>query len=523
MSAAAPPVVALAIEVASPELMSGWLAQGLMPNLKTLADRGAWSRLRSVTDLSSGAICPSFVTGRHPGRHGQYFTHMQLVTGSYRIVKKYADDLEAPPFWRPLCEAGRRIALVDVPQTRPEAGMPGVHVVGWGGEYPAWPRSSEPPRLMPEILRRFGRHPLAEQLRLAGRPEGRAAHDALVRDLLAGAEAKAALLEWLDAQGPFDLFIGVFAETHWAMHLLWHLVDPAHPDHDPALAALHGDILERLLSVIDRSIGGFLARHPEARFVVFSLSGMGANHSGWHLLPEALQRLRLGGDAPAPRPKLGASTLGRVQRLVGPPGIEAVKRLVPPRLWDSWTRRLFFARSGWAEARAFCLPNDQSGAIRINLKGREPGGLVAPGNEYVAICHDIDEALRELVDPRTGRRIVADVIHCRKTFPGERADDLPDLVVVWDTSAPITGATSERLGTLAGVSPERRTGGHRKDGFVLAAGPGIEPGSAPPMIEIADLPASLLTLSGVSASEVASLDLDGKPLFEVDQCATQEP
>jgi predicted AlkP superfamily phosphohydrolase/phosphomutase len=520
VSAAAPPVVALAIEVASPELMSGWLARGLMPNLKMLAERGAWSRLRSVTELSSGAVWPSFVTGRHPGRHGQYFTHMQLETGSYRIVKKYADDLEAPPFWRPLCKAGRRVALVDVPQTRPEVGVPGLHVVGWGGEYPAWPRSSEPPALMPEILRRFGPHPLAEQLRLAGRPEGRAAHEALVRDLVAGAEAKAALLEWLDAQGPFDLFIGVFAETHWAMHLLWHLVDPAHPDHDPELAARHGDIFERLLSIIDRSIGGFVARHQGARFVVFSLSGMGANHSGWHLLPEALRRLGMGGDALAARPKFGASTLGRVQRLFPAPVIEAAKRLVPPRLWDSWTRRLFFARSGWAGTRAFCLPNDQSGAIRINLKGREPDGLVAPGNEYAAVCHDIDEALRELVEPRTGRRIVADVIHCRKTFPGERADDLPDLVVVWDTSAPITCASSERLGTIAGVSPERRTGGHRNDGFVLAAGPGIAPGSGPPTIAIADLSASLLALSGVSASVVAALDLDGRSVFEVERGAT---
>lgn len=502
-------MIGLSIEVVSPEIMADWLARGWMPNLATLRRRGAWSRLSSVAELSSGSIWPSFVTGLGPGRHGQFFTHMQLATGTYRIVKKYADDLPAPPFWRTLGDAGRPVALVDLPQTRPEPGFPGVHVVGWGGEYPAWPRSSEPPGLMRKILRRFGSHPLAEQLRLASRPEGTAACERLVADLLAGAKKKAALLDWIDDHGPFDLFLGVFAETHWAMHLLWHTLDTAHPEHDPALAPRCGPVFERICRIIDGAIGRFLERHREARFVVFSLSGMGPNYSGWHLLPELLRRMELaapGAEAGPARQRFGPGVLGRVERLTDLALVDHIKAMLPAQLWDTWSRRLLFARIGWRESRAFCLPNDQSGAIRINLEGREPNGLVAPGTEHHSLCREIEETLRGLVHPLTGRRIVADVIRCSDVFPGEHVDDLPDLVVVWNTEAPIDGASSERCGAWHAPSPERRTGGHRNEGFVLAAGPGIVPGSAPEVIDLVDLPASILALCGADVPA----DLDGK-------------
>ncbi|MBF8298486.1 MAG: hypothetical protein HW395_1143, partial [candidate division NC10 bacterium] len=34
--------------------------------------------------------------------------------------------------------------IIDVAQSRPLPGFNGVHVAGWGSEFPAWKRSSEP-------------------------------------------------------------------------------------------------------------------------------------------------------------------------------------------------------------------------------------------------------------------------------------------------------------------------------------------------------------------------------------------
>jgi hypothetical protein len=60
-----------------------------------------------------------------------------------------------------------------------------------------------------------------------------------------------------------------------------------------------------------------------------------------------------------------------------------VKRVIPERLWDDWTRRLLTLGNTWNEGQAFAVPTDASGAIRINLKGREPEGRVEPGAAYV--------------------------------------------------------------------------------------------------------------------------------------------
>ena len=69
------------------------------------------------------------------------------------------------------------------------------------------------------------------------------------------------------------------------MHSLWHLFDQTHPRHDPELAARHGGILREIVGIIDGLIGDLRAVRPDGILLVFSLSGMGANYSGSHLLP----------------------------------------------------------------------------------------------------------------------------------------------------------------------------------------------------------------------------------------------
>ena len=51
-----------------------------------------------------------------------------------------------------------------------------------------------------------------------------------------------------------------------------------------------------------------------------------------------------------------------------------------------------------------------TGAIRINLKGREPEGLVEPGAEYEALRQEIADALIALENPETGKSAVRWVV-----------------------------------------------------------------------------------------------------------------
>ena len=349
-----PTTIAICLEVAGPELMAEWLDAGFMPNLAELRDAGAWGPLESITELSSGSIWPSYYTGRHPGNHGQFFTHMQIEPGTYRIVKKYADDVPRDPFWMELHRAGLSSTVIDVAQSRPIEGFNGVHVAGWGSEFPAWKRSSAPESLMPKIVERFGSHPLTDQYRLAIKPDTPEAYAALRGELLHGVRTKADLSKWLFDSYSHDFYMTVFPESHWATHLLWDALDKDHPRRSTTYEE-NQECFRQILETVDEFIGSARAAHPHADVVVFSLSGMGPNFSGWHILPEFLQRLGMSAEPSGvsrwmPMARWGAWNTRKAERLVGQGTVERLKRLLPKKLWDNWTRRILYAGGEWANS-----------------------------------------------------------------------------------------------------------------------------------------------------------------------------
>jgi predicted AlkP superfamily phosphohydrolase/phosphomutase len=143
------PILALGLEAADPDLLEAWLDAGELPNFRALIERGGYRRLRSCTDVSSGATWPSITTGVSPAKHGMGFYHRQLKSGTYRIVKKYADDVRSEFFWKPMSTAGRRVAIFDIPSTYPLPNFNGAQVVGWGAEGLNWKQVSEPATLLP--------------------------------------------------------------------------------------------------------------------------------------------------------------------------------------------------------------------------------------------------------------------------------------------------------------------------------------------------------------------------------------
>jgi hypothetical protein len=128
----------------------------------------------------------------------------------------------------------------------------------------------------------------------------------------------------------------------------------------------------------------------------------------------------------------------------------------------------------WSQMKAFALPSYSEGYIRINLRGREPAGIVAP-SEYDEVCQELTAHLHALRNPRTGTLVVQDVVRTRQH--GEARDPkLPgaDLVVQW-SEPPADVVESPAVGRIGPV-PYRRTGSHRARGFVIFHGPELASG-----------------------------------------------
>jgi len=514
-------ILAIGLDAAEPRLIERWCKEGRLPAFARLRQRGVWRRLHACTEISSGAVWPSLNTGTNPAKHGMGFFHRQLEPGTYRIRRKYADQTGREPYWRLLSEAGKRVAVLDVPDTCLMPELNGVQLVGWGMEGLNAPPSSSPAPLMRNVRARFGRNPLAGWYQ--ARPRTLHGWQALKRHVVRGAQLRTAIARHVYQQEPWDFFIAAYAEPHWAGHLFWHLMDPTHPEHDPEAAASCGDAILEVYQAVDRGLAALLECAPQATVLVFSSTGMGPNYSGVHLLPEILRRLGMGLDDAHPRRpwsqwlparRWGPHAIRRIEDLVSPYVLEQAKRFVPARAWDRGTRWLLDLGNDWPRSRAFAVPSDRPGAIRINRKGREPQGLVEPGRPYDAVCDELTAALKELVNVETGRKAVVDVVKAQDRYHGEHLDELPDLIVNWADDAPIRALFSPRIGTVRGELLDKRTGGHTPHGFLLAVGPGIRRNAVDgslPEADIMDVAPTVLSLLGQPAPE----GMDGRALDDL--------
>jgi predicted AlkP superfamily phosphohydrolase/phosphomutase len=314
--------------------------------------------------------------------------------------------------------------------------------------------------------------------------------------------AKADATRWLMRESPWELTFTVFGETHAAGHYCWSK-DLEH------LSSPQGTPMFTVYAELDRALGALCeAAGQDTAVLLFSGDRVGPNFAGWHLLPDALTRLGYSGGVRAESGG-GASAAGRakldpvkmLRDLLPKEFRKNLARKLPTKFRDKLAQRVDTANIDWGTTRAFCLPTDLEGYIRVNLRGREPLGVVEPGEEYERVLDDLSAALAELSDPRSGSSIVRDVARTDREFPGRRREYLPDLVVHWAADAPIEAVRSERVGTLEGVSPDTRTGTHRGPGFLLARGPGIVAGEAAQRGNILDLAPTVLALLGVAKSE----------------------
>jgi predicted AlkP superfamily phosphohydrolase/phosphomutase len=498
---AGPPhrTLVIGLELGDGRLIDRWSREGHLPVFASLQRSGTWSWLETVADVLHVAAWPSIYTGSSPGQHGVYFT-FQPAPGLQGYQRFHEGLYGRPTFWRMLSEAGCRCTVFDAPYTHPEPGFSGIQVFDWGTWAHYLKPMSTPANTLVELRRACGDYPIGLEANDIGFMP--IAPEDMQKRILPAIEAKAKAAAWLMDRAPWDLFFTVFDETHPAAHYCWSSADGA------AGASAPQERLRDIYRAIDRATGALIEEAgPDATVLVVSGDGVGPNHTGWYLLPEVLSRLGLFASSEtgqgAPQRDVDAGPQKRdpikaLRDLLPKDFRKGLARRLPTALRDRLARRVDTAAIDWSNTRAYCLPTDLEGYIRINLKGREPEGIVREGAEYEAVCRELVADLEELVDPATGRRAVSRVLRSDQAFPGPRRPWLPDLVVVWSSESAIGELASPKIGTVSLRSPDPRPGTHVAPGFMLARGPGIAPGARLESGHILDVAPTILARHGVT-------------------------
>jgi predicted AlkP superfamily phosphohydrolase/phosphomutase len=158
----------------------------------------------------------------------------------------------------------------------------------------------------------------------------------------------------------------------------------------------------------------------------------------------------------------------------------------------------------WQHSRAFLIENANEGYIRINLKGREPQGTVAPGEEYHHLCTEIYETVKNMTNPANGKRAAHTVYKTDDLYDGPCRSHMPDIIINWNDDAKLTTEIlTKKYGMARSTEPGYAlppyyTGNHRPNAFAIAIGSEISAGQVLRDTSILDLAPTILSYFGIT-------------------------
>lgn len=500
------PLLMIGLDAAEISLVERWMNDGSLPNLRAVRDRGLFMPLRSTADWLVGSPWPSFYTSTPPSEHGLYH-YLMWRPELMRHDRPRPDWMPLTPFWRDIAERGPKVAAIDIPLAYAPVSFRGRELCGWATHETLQPACSQPPWLLAEMERRFGRPPFDdEEAYLLPAGQLLQVRDQCIRTTQLVAEAGAALIE----EEACDLFLLCFAATHRGGHQLWdraNMLGEATPEQSYALE----DALRQIYIAADAGAGRLIdAMGPDANVMLFSLHGMGVNNSRVDILAEMLSRI-LAGDAPDVKP----GPLDKLRALVPAEARSRVKNHLPLFLQD-WLTLFWRTRTiDWSRTRAFAAFSDLYGYIRLNMRGREAEGIVLP-EDYEDLREQIIVGLSSFVDEETGEPVVEKTAHIEELYPdGRMLAHLPDILIRWTETAAARhrALVSPEHGRVAwptpGSHPQGRSGNHRDRGFLIAAGPDIGDRVPDTAAHILDLAPTAYSLLGLDPPP----HMRGRPLF----------
>lgn len=478
-------VIVVGLDGATWDLILPWVEEGHLPNFAHILKNGAWGKLRSTIQPVSPAAWSSFLTAMNPGKHGVY-DFIKREPSGYTQVPISSHDRRGWAIWDILGWHGKKVGVINIPGTYPPARVDGFMISG----FPAPEAEGDftyPHELLAELETEVGVNRIQPDVFYTGGNEESfvACHYRCFEDTIR-------ITDYLLEHKDWDFFMTVLGNIDSFGHGLWRYMDPNHPAHDASKAAKYGHHMLRIYKRADQFLGEIIESLDEhTTLVLMSDHGMGSQYYTLYLNNWLLRNgfLKLKHD-PWTRLKYLAFRMGwgmslafRVGKALGLTrlGVEAVfpskkKQGRSPLLRLADKLFLSFNDIDWSRTQAYAVGNFAQ--IFVNLQGREPQGIVEPGQEYLRVRQKIIDGLREFVDPNTGRRIFTNNIYAREDlYDGPYLGEAPD-VLFFDDELLYAPARNFEFGTNKLVTPHvtGMSGNHKLDGIYAFLGESIRKG-----------------------------------------------
>lgn len=441
----AAPVLVIGLDGLERRVVEAMWAEGYLPNLKALADRGAMLDLATAEHSRERPVWTTVATGRSSADHGIVDNNVDGAGAKARGAGSGEREVQA--LWNVAHTHGLFSHVADWPATFPAESIAGV-ILSDRAAVKTDALAATPPKVAASLER------------------WRRMADALYGDLFPGGRDGAAsdrLSAWATEQalraGETDLLMVRLRRVDRTSHRLWKYFEPESYASARELGWEYEarEFYESYVAV-DAAVGRLLASLPqEGHVVVLSAHGF-----------------------------------------KGIPESTALKCSLAPVLESLGHLAVFAGEPEWRQTRLYVVDSaasDPRKQVRVNLKGRESKGRVK-ASEREALLAQLEQELAEFQYAGTQT----------PTFRVEapRDGEPGDLVVVFNEIGvgTVLERGDERLDG-AMITFDRRSGSHGRDtpGVLFAAGPGITPGTRSTGASVLDVGPLILRLLDVPLSD----------------------
>ncbi|HHT9105173.1 MAG TPA: alkaline phosphatase family protein [Candidatus Wujingus californicus] len=513
----------IGIDGATFDIIKPLVKKGELPNIAKLIKEGTSGNLTSTFPSMTIPAWPAAITGVNPGKLG--------VSSFIRNTHTYepdwvvsSNDIKAKSIWNYLEQAGKKSIVVNIPYLYPPQKINGIMVAyfnarGIGDKISAYP--SEISKELFDVLdldslmknrRNFSYVSIFS--RYGNKSSKEFWLDQLVDFHRIAVEKLREGTLYLMGKYEWDFFMVVFNSTDFLQHKLICFIDKDNPAYDEELSKKYYNEIFDCYKRIDKAIGDILRKlDKDTSVVIISDHGFSTLKkkffvnkwliaNGLLCLNSSKYKITL-----LKVPLFGILTkLGMLKIIHFLP--EKIKNMHIPIIWRK--KKSFSEIIDWKKTKAY----SHSDTINVNLKGREPAGIVN-NEEYWNVINFIKKELSVLKDDKTGMAIVDKIYEKSEIYSGPFVDNASDLQFFFNS--PNYGISTKLFGGRGFfeqiTKEDKVVGVHQSanQGIFIAYGTEIDNGRTPNTPHIMDITPTILYLLGLPIPE----EMDGRVLTDI--------